>query len=124
MGNVHKFRTYNRADEAIEAERGMRTDVVGRNFQITDAIRTHAEAKADKLPRYFDGVQQITFRISRQDHHHTTSFDVELVVDVEKHEDFVSHAQGEDVYAAIDQVVAKSSRQLTDFKEKLKLGKR
>ncbi|MEX2218556.1 MAG: ribosome-associated translation inhibitor RaiA [Phycisphaerales bacterium] len=102
----------------------MRIDVVGRNLEVTDAIREHAEAKAAKLPRYFDGVQQITLRLSRQDHQHTGAFDVELVVDVQKHADFVAHATGEDLYAAIDQAVQKSTRQLTDFKEKLKLGKR
>jgi ribosome-associated translation inhibitor RaiA len=46
------------------------------------------------------------------------------VVDVEHHDDFVVHASDEDLYAAIDAAVAKSTRQLTDFKEKLKLGKR
>jgi putative sigma-54 modulation protein len=102
----------------------MRIEVVGRNLDITDAIREHAESKAAKLPRYFDGVQLITLRLGKHDHHHTGAFDVELVVDVEKHPDFVTHATGEDLYAAIDQAVQKSSRQLTEFKEKLKLGKR
>lgn len=102
----------------------MRIEVVGRNLPVTDAIREHAETKAAKLPRYFDGVQLVTLRLSREDHHHHGSFEVELVVDVEKHPDFVTHAKGEDLYAAIDDAVQKSSRQLTDFKEKLKLGKR
>lgn len=102
----------------------MRIEVVGRNLEVTDAIRQHAEGKAQKLPKYFDGIQQITFRISREDHQHKGSFGVELVVDVEKHDDFVSHATAEDLYAAIDAAIQKSSRQLTDFKEKLKMGKR
>ena len=102
----------------------MRIEVVGRNLDITDAIRQHAESKAQKLPRFFDGIQLITFRLSRQDHQHRGDFGVELVVDVEKHDDFVSSATDEDLYAAIDAAVQKSSRQLTDFKEKLKMGKR
>ena len=102
----------------------MRIEVIGRNLDVTNAIREHAEAKAAKLPRYFDHIQQITFRLSPEDHHHKGSFRVELVVDVEKHDDFVSHASHEDLYTAIDQAVQKASRQLTDFKEKLKLGKR
>lgn len=100
----------------------MRIEVVGRDVQITDAIRTHAESKAAKLTKYFDAVQQITFTISRPDHAHRGPFDVELIVDVEKHDDFVSHAKDDDLYAAIDLVVQKGSRQLSDFKEKLKLG--
>jgi putative sigma-54 modulation protein len=102
----------------------MRIEVIGRNLEITDAIRQHAEAKAAKLPKYFDHIQQITFRMAPEDHQHKGSFGVELVVDVEKHDDFVSHASNEDLYAAIDQAVQKAARQLTDFKEKLKLGKR
>ena len=102
----------------------MRIEVVGRNVEVTDAIRHHAETKAEKLPRYFDGVQLVTFRLSRQDHHHHGKFDVELVVDVEKHADFVTHASDDDLYAAIDASVQKSSRQLADFKERLKNGHR
>lgn len=102
----------------------MRIEVIGRNLEVTDAIRQHAEAKAERLPRYFDGVQQITFRLTREDHQHQGKFGVEVVVDVEKHDDFVAHATGEDLYGAIDAVVAKATRQLTDFKERLKMGKR
>ena len=102
----------------------MRIEVIGRNLSITDPIREHAEAKAAKLPKFFDGVQLITFRISREGSQTHGDFGVELVVDVEKHDDFVSHATHEDLYAAIDAAVQKSSRQLTDFKEKLKMGKR
>ncbi len=102
----------------------MRIEVIGRNLEVTDPIRQHAEAKAAKLPRFFDGVQLITFRLSREDHHTHGQFGVELVVDVQKHDDFVCHANDKDLYAAIDAAVQKSTRQLTDFKEKLKLGKR
>ncbi len=102
----------------------MRIEVIGKNLQVTDAIRKHAETKAARLPRFFDGVQLITFRLSREDHHTHGLFRVELVVDVEKHEDFVCHEDHQDLYLAIDGAVQKSSRQLTDFKEKLKLGKR
>jgi putative sigma-54 modulation protein len=102
----------------------MRIEVIGRNLEVTDPIRKHAEAKAQKLPRYFDGIQLITFRLSREDHQKHGQYRVELVVDVEKHEDFVCHADHEDLYSAIDAAAQKSTRQLTDFKEKLKLGKR
>lgn len=102
----------------------MRIEVVGRNVEVTDPIRQHAEAKAAKLPRFYDGIQQITFRLSREDHHKHGEFGAELVVDVRRHEDFISRANDRDLYAAIDAVVAKSQRQLADFKEQLKLGKR
>ncbi len=102
----------------------MRTEVIGKNLEITAAIREYAEEKGQKLPRYYDLVQLITFRLSRLDHQHRARFGVELQVDVEKHDDFIAHAEDEDLYAAIDAAVNKSARQLSDFKERLKTGKR
>ncbi len=102
----------------------MRIEVVGRHFDMTDPIREYAERKAEKLPRHYDQIQMITFRVNGEDHHHTSEFMVELVIDVEHHNDFVATAKEHDVYKAIDQVIAKGVRQLTDFKDKLKTGKR
>ncbi len=97
----------------------MRVDVVGLKFEVTDAIREYAESKVEKLSRYFDGIQLITIRLAQPA---GRDFTVELVTDVEKHEDFVATATGDDLYLAIDSSVQKMSRQLTDFKEKLKLS--
>lgn len=102
----------------------MRIDVVGRNLEITPAIREYAESKADKLPRYFDGVQQTTITISKADHQTHGDFGVDFVIDVERHKGFVASASDPDLYAAIDQAIAKAQRQLHDFKEKLKQGNR
>jgi putative sigma-54 modulation protein len=102
----------------------MRIEVIGRSpLVVTDAIRAHAQAKASKLPKHFDGVQLITIRLSRVDHKHSPSFSVEIVVDVEKHPDFVASASDPDLYAAIDLAAHKCERQLTDFKERLKQGR-
>jgi putative sigma-54 modulation protein len=100
----------------------MRIDVVGRHIEVTDPIREHAEGKGQKLVKFYDRIQQITYTLFEADQ--KGEFKVELVVDVEHHDDFVSHATGQDLYGAIDQVTQKASRQLTDFKEKLKLGNR
>jgi putative sigma-54 modulation protein len=98
----------------------MRIDVVGKNIEITDAIRQYAETKAGKLTKYYDGLQQVTLHIAKPNAHHSTEFDAELILDVEKHDDFVSKASGKDAYAAIDLVVEKGERQLREFKERLK----
>lgn len=97
----------------------MRIDVVGRDVEITEAIRTHAEAKSQKLLRHFDRTQLITITAGKADHH--GSFGVEVVVDVEHHDPFVAHAAGPDLYGVIEGAIAKSTRQLTDFKEKTKI---
>ena len=102
----------------------MRIDVVGRHFTLTDAIREHASKKALKLERYSDQIQNVTVTIDGQDHHHSGEYGVELVVDVPRHDDFIAKAQDQDVYQAIDQVVQKGTRQLADFKDKLKTENR
>ncbi|MBX9735690.1 MAG: ribosome-associated translation inhibitor RaiA [Phycisphaerales bacterium] len=100
----------------------MRIDVVGKHLEITPAIKSHAEAKAGKLVKHYDGVQLVTVRCEQEPHN--KGFHVEIVADVEKHEDFVAHEKHVDLYTAIDGCVDKVARQLTDFKEQLKQGKR
>ncbi|MCB9844997.1 MAG: ribosome-associated translation inhibitor RaiA [Phycisphaeraceae bacterium] len=100
----------------------MRIDVIGRHFEVTDAIREYAESKVAKLTRFFDGVQLMTVIVNGEDHHHSGQYTVELVIDVVKHPDLVSHAKGPDVYVLIDDVAHKGGRQLIDHKEKLRPG--
>ncbi len=101
----------------------MRIDVIGRHMEITDPIREYAEGKVGKLTKYYDGLQQVTVTLSKASPNHNTSeYQAELVLDVEKHDDFVSHATGRDTYAAIDLVCEKGERQLREFKERLKKG--
>lgn len=102
----------------------MRIEVVGRHMTITDPIRQHAEEKSEKLTRFFDRIQSVTWTI---EHHNTSSgnsFDVELIVDVEHHDDLVSKDTGADVYGVIDSVQHKGIRQLTDLHDKVKVQKR
>jgi putative sigma-54 modulation protein len=101
----------------------MRIDVVGKNLDITEALKTFATEKAGKLVKHFDdGVQQIVVRLDALAH--KKGFHAEITVDVIKHEDFVANATHADLYAAIDEAVEKAARQLTDFKERLKQNKR
>ncbi|MCA3004568.1 MAG: ribosome hibernation-promoting factor, HPF/YfiA family [bacterium] len=99
----------------------MRVDVIGKHMEVTEPIRTFAESKSERLTRHYDGVQRIVFRLEQEPHN--KGFHVEVVVDVEKHDDFVANATGPDLYTCIDQAVDKSVRQLTTFKEKLKQSK-
>ncbi len=97
----------------------MRINVVGRQFEITDPIRLHAEKKAEKLSSYSGFVQQIDFLVWKESPS-KEQYAVELVVDVERRDDFIAKSEGSDVYDVIDEVVAKADRQLHDHREKLK----
>ncbi|HMN41463.1 MAG TPA: ribosome-associated translation inhibitor RaiA [Phycisphaerales bacterium] len=97
----------------------MRIDVVGKHIDITPAILEYAQKKADKLTKFFDGTQQIRVLVESPQGK-KGEIHVEVVVDVEKHQDFIANATGPDLYAAIDTAVDKAARQVRDFKEKLK----
>ncbi|MBL4591654.1 MAG: ribosome-associated translation inhibitor RaiA [Phycisphaerales bacterium] len=97
----------------------MRINVIGRQFEVTDAIRQHAEGKLSKITRYEDLVQQIDVRVWKENESRE-DFGAEIVVDVRSHEDFVSKASGHDLYAVIDDAINKAERQLYDHREKLK----
>lgn len=101
----------------------MRVDVIGKHFEVTDAIKAYAVSKTERLTKYFDGLQQVTVRLSKINHKADSLFEAELILDVEKHADFVSHAEAQDAYAAIDLVSEKGERQLREFKSKLKQEK-
>jgi putative sigma-54 modulation protein len=98
----------------------MEITVTGRHLEITPAIKEYATEKSAKLPRYFDRVQQISVVADRKDNH---TFEVEIIVDAEHHDDFVAKASGPDLYACVDVVVDKLERQLTDHKERLRQRK-
>ena len=100
----------------------MRTEIIGKHLEITDAIRAYAEQKSARLVKHYDGVQQITVRLEQSPHR--KGFAADNVCDVEKHYDFVAKADHEDLYALIDLATDKVARQLTDFKERLKQSKR
>jgi putative sigma-54 modulation protein len=100
----------------------MRIELTGKQLEVTPAIREYAESKCARLPKYYDGVQAIYVVLMQRPHHQ--EFEVEVRVDVEKHDDFIAHVTGADIYECIDLSIDKLTRQLTDFKERLKNSKR
>jgi putative sigma-54 modulation protein len=100
----------------------MRTEVTAKHFDLTPAIEDYARQKAEKLTKFYDGVQEIEIVLTKPQH--DQAWEVELIADVAKHEDFVAKAKGQSVYEGIDLAVEKLSRQLSDFKERLKNSKR
>ena len=94
----------------------MQVNVVGRHFDVTDAIDAYATKKTGNLDRYSDKVQQVETLIEKE----KVEFKVEIVVAVAGHADIVARGHHEDLYACIDLVSDKAVRQLTDWNAKLK----
>lgn len=95
----------------------MEVVISGRHMDVTPAIKEYAETKSSKLPRYYDRIQTLTITV---DHRERRVFEVEMRADVAQHDPFIAKDESEDLYHAIDSVVDKMERQLTDHKEKLR----
>lgn len=89
-------------------------EIVGRNIDITDAMRSYAEEKLSRLPRFHDQVLDAKITMSyNQGRPDPATVEVQVNVPgglVRAEE------SGADTYAAVDQVVDKLQRQLKRFK--------
>ena len=84
----------------------MRIEVMGKHLDLTPALTKYADDKCQKLPRYYDGVQEIVVMLEKFPKH--DEFQVEIRADVEKHDDFVATVKSHDVYEGIDLAVLRS----------------
>ena len=97
--------------------------LVGRNVEITDAIRSYLEKKLARLERYFDGIQDAKVVLSLAGSPHVerrAKAEIQLnvpggLIRVEE--------EDPDLYAAIDRAVEVLEKQLKRFKGRLQ-GKR
>lgn len=95
----------------------MNIEITGRHMEISRAIRSYAEEKAQRLERYFDRIVRLRIILeSEGDDRHKA----EIVISVGKGATLVSHSSESTMFAAIDIVLDKAERQLTKHKEKLK----
>jgi putative sigma-54 modulation protein len=99
----------------------MRIEVTGKGVELTDAIAAYADKKCQKLTKFYNGVMEIEVVLDKPGHNQVSA---EIVVDVVKHDSFVTSAAGENIYACIDEAAEKMYRRLHDFKEKLRDVKR
>lgn len=97
--------------------------LIGRNIDVTDAMRAHAEEKLEKLNRFSDHIVDAKVVMS-----YATDGNPALPAKVEVQLNLPNgvvraEENGPDTYAATDMVVEKLERQLKRFKER-KLAKR
>lgn len=89
--------------------------ITGKHIDITDAIRSHAEEKVEKLPRYYDSITQIEVILEGSE---GVGQCVEIIVHAEHNDLLIAKESGTDTYACIDAAVHKMERQLRKAKEK------
>lgn len=90
--------------------------VNARHMEVTDAIREFVQNKVSKLPKYYDNVQSIEVHLDREADHSVA----EIVVTAKRRSTFVATHRDPDLYASVDQCLAKISEQLRRHKDKVR----
>ncbi len=94
----------------------MQVDVIGRHMSLGDDQTAHAEAEAEKLGRFFDGVNgvQITFELE-----HTERLKAEIICTVSGGKTLVANEHGRTIHEALEIASDNMVRQLKKHKAKL-----
>ncbi len=93
--------------------------ITGKHFEITDQIRAHAEERTEKLPRYYNSINQIEVIIEGNG----ADQGVEVIARAEHSNVFIAKESGDDTLTCIDMAVHKLERQLRKKKEKQRNNK-
>lgn len=90
--------------------------ISSRHMDVTEALKTFAEQKANKLTKYYDLIQEIevVFDAGKD------RTRVEMIVNAEHNNLFIAHHDEGDAYACVDGCVAKLERQITEHKDRLR----
>ena len=95
--------------------------ISGKHIDITEAMKTHAQEKTAKLPRYYDSINRVEVII---DGNQGTSTSVEIIARAEHNKVFIVTETGDDAYKCIDVAVHKLERQLRRMKGRERDNKR
>ena len=93
----------------------MEVTVSGKHLEVTEPIRTFAEEKALRLPKFFDRVSAVEIVIDKTDSH---TYGTEVIAHVDGAKHFVASGTNGDLYTCIDETVHRVERQLHEHKEK------
>jgi len=89
--------------------------ITGKHIEITDAIRTHAQERVDKLPRFHNNISHVEVLVESGE---GENFCAEVIVHVEHEKLVLAKECGIDMYTALDTAFHKVERQLKKKKEK------
>ena len=98
----------------------MEIRVTGRHVEVPAEVRDYLQAKANRLPRFYDRIHGVEVILG----HESNQFSAEMIVHVDHKQTFVASETGPDTFALIDVLVDKLERQLKRHKEKKRLHKR
>jgi putative sigma-54 modulation protein len=89
-----------------------------RHMDVTTAMKSYAEQKANKLTKYYDRIQEIEVVFDAgKDKTSREKARVEMIVTAEHNNRFIAHHEEGDAYACVDGCVDKLERQLSEHKK-------
>lgn len=94
----------------------MQINISGKRVTLTEAMEAYAVKKCDRLTRFYDRVQEIDILVNKPNR----EFQVDVRARVDRHDPFVGTSTGEDFYACVDSVVDKLTRQLAEYKDRVR----
>jgi putative sigma-54 modulation protein len=89
--------------------------ISGKHVEITGAVKSYAEEKTSKLPKFYDVINQIEVIIDGKE---GSNLAVEIIARAEHKKVFVVKEKGNDVYACIDLATHRLEQQLRKTKTK------
>lgn len=93
----------------------MQVAITSRHGDLRDDVRDLITRKSEKLLTYFERVTAIAVTVNFED----DRIGVEMIVDAEHKQNFVSRDVGEDVPGTFERTLHKMEQQLRRYKEKL-----
>jgi len=89
--------------------------ITGKHMTVSDGLRSRAQERTEKLPKYYSGINQVEVRIDGNEAGKTS---VEVIARGEHGNVFVATELGDDAYQCIDLAVHKLEQQLRKKKTK------
>ena len=85
-------------------------------MDVSDAIKEYAQEKAERLTRFYDGLQSAAVTLDKD----AGQFLVEIVATGRRKSVFVAHHRHADLHASLDQCVHKLAEQLRRHKDRVR----
>ncbi|MDM5271239.1 ribosome-associated translation inhibitor RaiA [Sulfurovum sp. zt1-1] len=98
----------------------MNTSITGRHFELTDAIKSYAEAAIEGLEKYNLDIISANTVISANEKNGKKGFSTEFIINLKDKNTLVITQNDKDVYAAIDLAIERMKKALRRHSEKIK----
>lgn len=97
----------------------MNISIVGRHFELTDAIKQHIESAIDGLRKYNLDIISIRAVIDADERNGKKGYNIEFVINMANKNTIVIRQKDKDVYAAVDLALDRANKVLRRHHDKI-----